>query len=666
MESTDLTDARHGSHYPNGGRGAPAKGKRVIRVMTVRYVVALLSIAIMAMLSYFTMRSLIVSHQGSAAKINISGRQRMLSQRIGLLSERLIRASDATTFRSIQTDLLTAIVSMERSHRSLSTIGANAMSERMHALYFGPVSEVDKAVVEYLTHAKRFANAEVFELNPEHPELVAMQNIRENLLEDLDTVVLQYQRESDLVVATLRRRATMYSLLALVFLGLSAVLVFQPLVRRVASEMQGIEDARAVLRGILDSTLDAILTTDSGGKVQIFNSAAEQMFGIERSHIQNKRLDEIAIPPEHRKEHHSAIERLLDGRDRPLSRWFEINAQRADGSRFPAEVSVTGIQHRGQTMFTTCLRDITERRYAEEGQLLASRVFESVSQAIMVTDATSHIVAVNPMFCKVTGFSKEEVIGKKPNVLKSGRHDKKFYRRIWEAIAAQGGWQGEIWNRRKNGEVFPEWLSISSINDADGRVLRYVGIFSDITGQKRLEAANWHKANFDELTDLPKRSLFQRHFQQALAAARREGTLVALLFIDLDHFKLVNDSLGHRAGDQLLIEASRRLIASVRETDTVARIGGDEFVAALSGITSRRDVRRVVKKILGSVAENYEIDGAKATISGSVGVAIYPEDSEDAETLFRLADSAMYCAKSNGRDQFCFSSSSGIRQFSIS
>ncbi len=287
-------------------------------------------------------------------------------------------------------------------------------------------------------------------------------------------------------------------------------------------------------------------------------------------------------------------------------------------------------------------------------QRLAAKVFESTLEGIVVTNAQQVIESVNPAFTRITGYTAQEVIGKSPSLLSSGRHDAAFYRRMREDLQTHGHWQGEIWNRRRNGEVYPEWLTINTVRNEQGEIVNYVGVFSDITRRKAEQEQMQFLAYHDGLTGLPNRGLFLDRLHHALAHAHRSRTLVAVLFIDLDNFKPVNDALGHHVGDRLLQTVAERLTAVVREADTVARLGGDEFTVILESLNDANDAPLIVQKIVDTVSQPMQIDGQEVLTTASIGVSLYPQDSTDAEDLLRHADTAMYRAKNSGRNSFCF------------
>jgi diguanylate cyclase (GGDEF)-like protein/PAS domain S-box-containing protein len=271
-----------------------------------------------------------------------------------------------------------------------------------------------------------------------------------------------------------------------------------------------------------------------------------------------------------------------------------------------------------------------------------------------VADADNKIKSVNPAFTRITGYEIEEVVGLNPNVLSSGRHDKGFYRHMWWQIETLGFWSGEIWNRRKDGSVYPQWMSIVVLKDSEDEVNGYVAVFSDITQRKQDEEQIRHQAHYDSLTGLPNRSLFFDRLTQAVIAARREDTMLALLFLDLDRFKAINDTRGHVVGDEVLQQVADRLLHCVREADTVSRFGGDEFVVMLQDLAEVNDAALVAEKIVSSMGAPFYSGDRELFVGASVGITIFPTDTESPETMLRNADMAMYRAKESGRNCYQF------------
>jgi diguanylate cyclase (GGDEF)-like protein/PAS domain S-box-containing protein len=312
------------------------------------------------------------------------------------------------------------------------------------------------------------------------------------------------------------------------------------------------------------------------------------------------------------------------------------------------------LQDFDRTLTQRSLQYLTERKLMDKLMSKAMVVFNASSQGIMTTDANRIITSVNPAFTAITGYTPDEVIGRKPSILSSGRHDADFYQGMWDSLDRTGQWESEIWNRRKNGEIYPQWQTISAVRDEHGDVIAYISLFNDITQRKLQEAAIWRQANFDALTGLANRSLLQDRLDQALTHARRTRSRVGVLFLDLDGFKWINDTLGHDTGDELLVEVARRLTFCVREQDTVARLGGDEFTIIVHDLVAPEDLNAIADKVVGVLRDPFSLAGIQHRMSGSVGITVYPDDGEDVQTLFRNADIAMYKAKQAGKNRFQF------------
>jgi diguanylate cyclase (GGDEF)-like protein/PAS domain S-box-containing protein len=272
----------------------------------------------------------------------------------------------------------------------------------------------------------------------------------------------------------------------------------------------------------------------------------------------------------------------------------------------------------------------------------------------MITDASAAITEVNDSFSRITGYSSEEVLGHNPRIFQSGRHSSEFYADMWEKLLAQGYWDGEIWNRRKNGEVYPLMLTISAVKNQAGEIQHYVSLYSDITSIKEYQNQLEHIAHFDLLTDLPNRVLLADRLSQAMLQCRRHQQSLAVVFLDLDGFKQINDTNGHDVGDELLVAISVRMKEALREGDSLARIGGDEFVAVLADLTSIESAEPILKRLLLAASKPVTVDGLILNVSASIGVTFYPQDDVDADLLMRHADQAMYAAKEAGKNRYCF------------
>ncbi len=331
--------------------------------------------------------------------------------------------------------------------------------------------------------------------------------------------------------------------------------------------------------------------------------------------------------------------------------WHYVDCE---GTLFWAEVLLTAISLDGSDLYYAVIRDISERKRAERALHLAAQVFENSRDAIVLTDRGRRVIALNRAFTVVTGFAPQDMLGKPVSLYRSGVHDESFYREVWAQVEASDHWEGESWGRKQDGALFPCWTSISAIRDAAGRVSNYMGIVTDITERKKSEEHTRHLAEHDFLTDLPNRVLLLDRLQQALAAARRNQLMLAVLFVDLDRFKMVNDTLGHAVGDRLLKEVASRLVHCVREADTVSRQGGDEFILLLSDVAGPQGAAHAAETVLHALEQEFVLGEHIAHISGSIGIAMFPADGEELDALLKHADIAMYHAKQQGRNGYQF------------
>jgi len=302
------------------------------------------------------------------------------------------------------------------------------------------------------------------------------------------------------------------------------------------------------------------------------------------------------------------------------------------------------------TVLRARVKNLLARKRTERQLRLAAHVFDYSGEAILITDRDNLIIEVNPAFTRLTGYVIDEVRGKNPRLLSSGRTTREEYQAMWQAVTEKGMWQGEMWDRHKNGEIYPKMLTISTVRNVRGEIDYHIASFSDIREQKAVEERIRHIAHHDALTGLPNRLHLSIALEQALANAHRKRTELAVMFIDMDRFKLINDTLGHHVGDLLLIEVAKRLRGCVRESDIVARLGGDEFVVVITGITEKMVAASVAGKLLCALSELYEIDEHQLHSSPSIGISVFPHDGQDAKTLMKNADAAMYHAKDQGRN----------------
>ncbi|MGK5023804.1 EAL domain-containing protein [Janthinobacterium sp. RB2R34] len=333
----------------------------------------------------------------------------------------------------------------------------------------------------------------------------------------------------------------------------------------------------------------------------------------------------------------------------------ERHYRRRDGSLFWALVSGCALDPlRPGEGSIWVYADITARKEAEEKLRLSATVLEHIADAVMVVDIEDVIVAVNPAFTQITGYTEAEAIGRHSSLTRSERHDEAFYEGMWDELIASGFWRGELWRRRKNGEIYLEWLTISAVRDTQGLTTHYVGVCSDITQVKQAQEKLDHLAHHDPLTALPNRLLFHDRLQHALLRAARDGEQLAILFIDLDRFKNVNDTLGHHIGDELLQQVAAQLSARLREGDTLARLGGDEFIVLLENVDGQYGATQVAEKLVAMFEQPFLVTGHELFVTCSVGVSLFPEDAQDLNMLIRNADVAMYQAKARGRNGYRF------------
>ena len=401
-------------------------------------------------------------------------------------------------------------------------------------------------------------------------------------------------------------------------------------------------------RGIIETSPEGFWVVDMQGRLLEVNDAYVALSGYSREELLAMSIPDLEAKedPEETAAH---IENVMkNGYDR-----FESLHKTREGKIWPVEVAVSFWPMEGGRFFVFC-RDITERRHREEEQRLAMTVFRNIGEGMTVTDSENRVVAVNPAFTHLTGYSAEEMMGRNPSLLSSGHHDGEFYRQMWKTLDETGQWQGEVWDRRKDGELIAKWLTISTIYDEAGSVHQRVALFSDITQKKQSDEMLWRQANFDPLTQLPNRRMFREQLEQQIRKTHRSGASLALFFIDLDRFKEINDTLGHHVGDELLVEAAKRIMSCVRESDTVARLGGDEFTVILGELSDRARIDHAAQNIIARLAEPFQLGSEIAYVSASVGITLYPDDADSAHNLIKHADQAMYEAKSRGRSRFSY------------
>ncbi|EPM47689.1 sensory box/GGDEF domain/EAL domain-containing protein [Pseudomonas syringae pv. actinidiae ICMP 19071] len=330
---------------------------------------------------------------------------------------------------------------------------------------------------------------------------------------------------------------------------------------------------------------------------------------------------------------------------------FRARLCNVNGSIRVCELSSHPLLISGDACLLTISRDITESQLMQEKLHLAATVFESTAEGVLITDTDQRISAVNRAFTEITGYSESEAIGQTPRLLASGQHDSAFYASMWHQLTAEGHWQGEISNRRKNGELYPSWLTVSAVRNKENLLTHFVAVFADISSLKHAQARLDYRAHHDPLTGLPNRTLFESRLQSALLHSEESGSLGAVLFLDLDRFKHINDSLGHPIRDLLLKGIAHRLKETLRDIDTVARLGGDEFIVLLPGLLQPSDAKAIANKLLACFSTPFEAGEHDLYISPSIGSCVSPTDGTDVATLVKNADAAMYRSKAQGRNR---------------
>ena len=407
-----------------------------------------------------------------------------------------------------------------------------------------------------------------------------------------------------------------------------------------------------LLSSVFDHSGEAILITDADNRIIAVNDAFTEIFGytLDDMRQQNPRmLCSGETPRETYREMWAALV--------AAGYWQgEVIDRRKNGEQFQVLLNVSAVRDAAgkTTRYIGQGTDISQRKADEKRLRLMATVFSNSNEGIVVTDADNRIVTVNEAFSRLTGYSSEDVVGKNPRILSAGRTSAGTFQEMWSSLETRNAWQGELWDRRKDGGIYPKWLSIAVVRNTDGSVANYIGSFVDITERKASDERVRFLAHHDPLTSLPNRFSLQERLSHALGFCKRNNRRLALMLIDLDHFKAINDTLGHQVGDKLLVQVAARLSDSVRDSDIVARLGGDEFVVVLADIDAPADAASVADKIVKSLSLPYPIDGADQVSSPSIGICIYPDDATEANELLKKSDVAMYQAKKLGRGTYQF------------
>ncbi|MDQ6963298.1 MAG: diguanylate cyclase [Mariprofundales bacterium] len=395
------------------------------------------------------------------------------------------------------------------------------------------------------------------------------------------------------------------------------------------------------MESIITALGGMLFVTDSTGTIRMVNQQAAHKLDYSKPSLIGREMSTLLTPTS------QSID-LTQPHDNEEAELQSASGKAVPVSLFSAKMPVGSWIEQADMVHV--LRDLSQQKRAEQEIRLAATVMETVPSAIMVADHNAKIKLINAAFTTITGYSSNEVLGKNPNILKSGRQSQEFYAKMWAQINQTGVWRGEIWNRRKNGDIYPEWLIINTMRDDTGRVSYYVSSFLDISAQKKVEDQLRHRAHHDALTELPNRVLLADRITSSLSHAKRYSYKVGILFIDIDGFKPINDTYGHDAGDELLQQIATRLLQCIRDSDTVARVGGDEFVLLLES-KSQQDLLNVADKVLKAIRQPFILQATSCQVGASIGISIYPEDGDQHDLLLKQADSAMYHAKKSGKNR---------------
>jgi len=608
------------------------------RHLARRFLVAALLLAAIAAVDFLVVEYHTRTASRDAEITNLAGRHRMLTGRIAFLAGHLDKPE-------ARTEMAETVARMREGLDILNDPQKGYMDvTEVRELCLGGERPLRPRIAAYLAAAMR---GDAPAIAAEHKPLIA----------DIDRAVTAYATFATRRIAVLR--GIEMAGLAAQLLGLWLIwrFIFRPMAHRIDQNFRALDASRARMRAILDAAGEGICGIDPHGCINFINDAACRMLGCDREDALGANLHTLA-------HHHDAdgnpepaatCPLLLAAQDGSPQRIQLDSFWRQDGSRFPVEAVISPLHGRGGMVGAVVVfSDISERRNAETCRDLSENVLNNITEGVFITTPDGIITRVNPAFSVITGYQPEDALGQTPRILKSGRHDAAYFRAMWEEIGTKGFWQGEIWNRRKAGEPFCAWQTVTAIRDGRGEITHYVAVFKDVTDRKAREDEIRQQAYHDHLTGLPNRNLFMDRLKLALAQARRNERRLAIMFVDLDRFKEINDRLGHAAGDAVLCETSRRLREALRDSDTVARLGGDEFIVLLAETAEHGDAAKVAEKMLSRMALPFDLPGETARIGASIGIAQFPKDGDDAETLIGAADTAMYAVKAHGRNGFRF------------
>ena len=657
--------------------------------LRAKALLALLAVALLAALNVLTVQYLLQRSDNIAAALNVAGKMRMLAQRAGLQALAAPATGQRAPFTRDQADF-DAAWSALRAGGSAFGLHVQALSADLQA----PLRSLEASWQHYQTLLARLPASERASEAQAAQVLdasAAMLTQSETLIDGMVARASRLQRNTALGSTLLFVLDVLLMAFAYLLFTRHVLRPIQALTRQsrsmaqgryvtrvsvpageefselaqtlnasseriaqllldIQTERQALARVQAMFDGLAQNDVAGIYMLDAQLRFVYVNEQLARMLGYPRSALQDgfeaRRLFTDDTWPQVQR----GIDERLQGRSR--SARYECEALRSDGTPLLVEIFSSTMQLGEQPGIIGMFLDIGQRKHAEASLRQGSIVYRHTRDAIVITDKGGVVQDVNPAFTAITGYAPAEIIGRRMNLMSSGQHDRSFYQAMWMSLQQTGTWSGDIHNRRKNGEQFTEHLTISTAYNDDGSVNCRIGLFADVTEERMRSAALWRQAHYDHLTGLPNRQMFEQHLHASMEHARASGLPMALIFLDLDLFKQVNDTFGHDEGDALLQEAARRLLSLVRSSDLVARLGGDEFTIVLQDIRSSRDVEVVCEKVLHAIVQPYALQRNTVHISVSAGVAFYPRDAADSATLLKNADLAMYASKARGRNRY--------------
>ncbi len=400
---------------------------------------------------------------------------------------------------------------------------------------------------------------------------------------------------------------------------------------------------------IFENIADILIQTDKVGTIQKVSASAQNILGYKKDELIDQNICNF-IKIAHQ-DHADAIKDIKDLKNCQKDRVEFLNKS---GSYISIEFSTIEIDYEGSKAYLSIGRDISEQIEMQKQSILHKKIFQHSTEGIVISDKNNRIITVNDAFTKITKYDKSEAIGQDPGFLKSGKYDKKFYQKMWNDIEQKGSWKGEIWNRDKNNQIFPEFLSIDTVKDENGEIENYIAIFADLSEIKESEQKLKHLALYDQLTNLPNRTFLSNGINHAIEVAKRDERKLSVIFLDIDNFKVINDIYGHDKGDEIIIESANRLKRSLRKEDIIAKFGGDEFVILVERVKNGINVAQLAQKIIKLFDEPFSINGIRHKLTVSIGISFFPDNATTGEKLISLAETAMYEVKKSGKNRFFF------------